>query len=77
MSHYRTRHDLDRAAEGPCRSRRGMLLGVCRGFAEHFGISAFWLRLGAVAACILTGIWPVVILYVVAAFLMPLESRGW
>ena len=30
---------------GPYRSRRGVILGVCRGIAEHADVSLFWVRL--------------------------------
>jgi len=63
----------DRRRPGPYRSRRAVLLGVCRGLADYFEISPFWVRLGAVALLFLTGIWPVVLLYVVAGMLMKKE----
>lgn len=55
---------------GPYRSRNSMVLGVCAGVAEHFGISPFWIRLAAVAALILTTFWPTLILYFIAAMIM-------
>ena len=58
---------------GPYRSRRGMILGVCRGIAEHADVSLFWVRLAAVALLFLTGLWPTVVVYVFAALLMKKE----
>lgn len=58
---------------GPYRSRRGIFFGVCRGIAEHYGLSVFWLRMLAVAALIFTGFYPVMVFYVVAALLMKVE----
>ncbi len=55
---------------GPYRSRNSMISGVCAGLAEHFGISSFWVRIGAVIAFFVSSGWPVVILYIVAAILM-------
>lgn len=58
---------------GPYRSRRGIIFGVCRGLAEHYGFSVFWTRMFAVAALIFTGLWPVLAFYVIAALLMKVE----
>ncbi|HHP7233096.1 MAG TPA: PspC domain-containing protein, partial [Desulfobacterales bacterium] len=33
---------------GLYRSRNGVILGVCRGIADHFDFSVFWIRLFAV-----------------------------
>jgi len=55
------------------RSRRGLMLGVCRGIAEYFDISVFWVRLIAVVLFLFTGFWPTGILYFVAAFIMKPE----
>jgi phage shock protein C len=62
------------------RSRNGVIFGVCRGFAEYFDFSLFWIRFFAIAVFFVSGIWPIVILYIIAAILMqpepviPLES---
>lgn len=50
-----------------------MILGVCRGLAEHLGISVFWTRFVTAALLLMTGVWPIVGLYILAAFLMKLE----
>lgn len=55
---------------GPYKSRNGKVCGVCAGLAEHIGISPFWLRIGVVILFLATGLWPVVILYFVAAMIM-------
>ena len=55
------------------RSRDGIILGVCRGFAEHFDISVFWLRFIAVVLFIFTGFWPIVFIYIVAGLIMKPE----
>ena len=64
------------------RSRRGVFMGVCRGLAEHFDVSVFWVRVGAVALLMVSGVWPAVLAYVVAGLLLkpepvlPLSSDG-
>ena len=55
---------------GLYRSRNGILLGVCRGIAEYFDFSVFWTRAIVVALFLVSGFWPVVVLYFVAALLM-------
>lgn len=74
MSHEPTRPPL-------YRSRHGLIFGVCRGLAEHLGVSRFWLRAGAVLLMFLTSFWPVVLAYIIAAIIMkpepviPIESN--
>jgi phage shock protein C len=51
-----------------------MILGVCRGIADYFDISAFWTRMVVVALLIFTGIWPIAGLYILAALLMKSET---
>jgi phage shock protein C len=59
---------------GLYRSRNGVILGVCRGLADYFDFSAFWIRAIAVILFIFTGFWPVVGIYLLAALLMKSES---
>jgi len=58
---------------GIYRSRNGVFLGVCQGIAEHFDFTVFWIRMAMVIAFILTGFWPVIGIYLVAAFFMKPE----
>ena len=60
--------------QGLYRSRNGVILGVCRGLADYFDFSAFWIRAIAVILFIFTGFWPVVGIYLLAALLMKSES---
>lgn len=54
------------------RSRKGLIFGVCRGIADYSEISVLWIRVGVIVAMILTGFWPVFLIYLVAAiFLRP------
>ena len=55
------------------RSRNGLLLGVCRGLADHFALSVFGLRCLVLILMVFTGVWPVVLTYFVAAILMKPE----
>lgn len=50
-----------------------MLLGVCRGIAEYFDFSLFWTRAITVVLLFLSGFWPVIVLYFVAALVMKPE----
>jgi phage shock protein C len=58
---------------GLYRSRDGIILGVCRGVADYFDFSAFWIRAILIVVIILTGFWPVIGIYLVAALLMKSE----
>ena len=64
MSEYEYR------SSGLYRSRHGMIAGVCAGLAEYFDLSVCWARVAAVALLLCSGIWPVVIVYVIAALMM-------
>ena len=64
---------------GLYRSRHGVILGVCRGIADYFDFSAFWIRAIVVILFICTGFWPIVGIYILAALLMksdPAVSAG-
>jgi len=52
------------------RSRDGVLLGVCQGIADYYQLPVFWVRLALVIVFLLSGFWPVIGIYVVAALLM-------
>ncbi len=58
---------------GLYRSRNGVIMGVCRGLADYFDFSVFWIRAIAVILFIFTGFWPVVAIYFLAALLMKSE----
>jgi phage shock protein C len=50
-----------------------VFLGVCRGLAEYFDFSLFWLRMIFVILLFLSGLWPVVGIYLLASFLLKPE----
>ena len=58
---------------GLYRSRNGIIFGVCRGVAEYFDFSVFWARMITVVLLFITGLWPLVGIYIVAALLMKPE----
>ena len=66
---------------GIYRSRNGVFLGVCKGVAEYFDFSVFWVRMALVILFVFSGFWPVIGIYLVAAFFMkpkpvkPIESE--
>jgi phage shock protein C len=64
-SHYRSK--------GIYRSRDGIILGVCKGIATHFDLSTFWVRVITVCMLLLSGFWPILGIYLVAALLMKVE----
>lgn len=66
---------------GIYRARDGVFLGVCKGVADYFDFSVFWVRMALVVIFIFSGFWPVIGVYLVAAFFMkpkpvkPIESE--
>jgi phage shock protein C len=72
---------VERQMTGLYRSRTGLIVGVCKGVAQYFDFSVFWMRAIAVVLLLVSGIWPMLIVYIVAALLMkpepvlPLETE--
>lgn len=58
------------SGRGLYRSRNGVILGVCRGVADYFDFSVFWIRGIVVILFIFTGFWPLIGIYLLAALLM-------
>jgi phage shock protein C len=46
---------------------------VCRGGADYFDLSVTWIRVGLLVIFLLSGFWPVIGIYLVAALLMKPE----
>jgi len=67
------RHTNGGWRRGLYRSRRGMVLGVCRGLAEHLDFPVFWMRVIFVVVALLTSVLPAVVVYFIAALLMKPE----
>ena len=61
-------------SKGLYRSRNGMILGVCKGIAEHLEVSVFWFRVIVVAVSFFFAVFPfTILLYLVAAIFMKPE----
>ena len=58
---------------GLYRSRSGIIMGVCRGVGDYLNFSVFWIRAILIILFLISGFWPVVVLYFVAAILMKSE----
>ena len=61
---------FDMYIRGMYRSRNGVILGVCRGIAEYFDFSVFWVRTLVLICLFFSGMWPVAGIYILAALLM-------
>lgn len=57
----------------PYRSRKGLVLGVCKGLANYLGTSAFVVRMIFLLGMLFTGLWPLLGIYFLAALLMKPE----
>jgi phage shock protein C len=55
------------------RSGNGVLLGVCKGLADYFDFSVYWVRAILIICLILSGFWPIMGLYFLAALIMKPE----
>ena len=75
-------YDGKLARSGLYRSRNGAIFGICRGVAEYFDFSVFWARAIAIIFLLVSGFWPAIGLYLIAALLMkpapvvPLKSEA-
>ncbi len=58
---------------GLYRSRKGIIMGVCRGIGDYFDFSVFWIRVILIILFLISGFWPVVVLYFVAGSIMKPE----
>ena len=74
MGHYHSHRKYTRRGRLH-RSRRGMILGVCRGLADYFDVSVLGIRITAVILFIFTGFWPIGAIYLLAAFIMKPQPR--
>ncbi|MBU1341954.1 MAG: envelope stress response membrane protein PspC [Proteobacteria bacterium] len=61
------------SSRGIYRSRKGLFMGVCRGLAEYFNFSVFWLRIVTLLLFLFTGFWPIGVMYIVAGLLLKME----
>lgn len=68
--HARWNRDFTGLGKGLFRSRSGVLMGVCKGVAIRFDLSVHLVRAGAIFLLFISGFWPIVGLYFLAAFLL-------
>jgi phage shock protein C len=61
---------MESREHGLYKARDGIFAGVCKGIADYFDFSVGWTRVLVVLALFITGFWPVVIAYIVAACVM-------
>ena len=71
----RLRNQVDEitSTRGIYRSRQGILMGVCRGVAQQFNFSVFWMRTIVFLLFLFTGFWPVGVVYIVAGLILKME----
>ena len=62
-----------KADRGLYRSRDGVIMGVFKGLADYFDLSVTWIRLIGVVIFFISGFWPIVGLYLLAALIMKPE----
>ena len=48
-------------------------MGVCRGLSEFFNFNVFWMRVIVLLLFLLTGFWPVGVIYIVVGLLLKVE----
>jgi phage shock protein C len=52
------------------------ILGVCGGLAEMLGMDSTLVRLALVFLCLLTGILPLIVTYIIAGIITPEKPHG-
>jgi phage shock protein C len=78
LKHLTGEKNMNKAA---CRNNlyripaRGKIFGVCAGIAAYFGWQPWKVRLITVIAALFTGLWLVVVGYLVAFFILEPEPR--
>ncbi len=55
------------------RSRNGIIFGICQGISEHFDFSVFWIRAILVIFLLVSGVFPIVFLYILASLIIKPE----
>lgn len=55
------------------RSRNGVIFGVCSGLAKYFDFNVFWIRAICVLFLFLSGLWPILGIYILASLIMKPE----
>lgn len=53
-----------------------VFLGICGGLAQYFEIDPALIRLITILVCVFTGLIPLILVYAIAAMLIPLHSKA-
>ena len=53
--------------------KEGMLAGIVAGIAHYFEVDAVFVRLVWLAVSFVTHLWPTLVLYVILAFIIPVD----
>ena len=48
-------------------------MGVCRGLSEFFNFNVFWVRMITLFMFLITGFWPIGVMYIVAGLILKVE----
>ena len=59
------------------RSRKGEIFGVCQGIADWRDLPVGSIRLAVILLAVFTGFAPVLVIYLLAAFILPPEPTGY
>ena len=52
------------------------IAGICGGLAEYFAVDPVMVRLGTVLLAVVSGFFPILVAYLVAILIVPLEPSG-
>ena len=55
------------------RARDGVIFGVCKGISDYFDFNVFWIRVICVILLFLSGLWPIMGIYILASLILKLE----
>lgn len=53
--------------------KNALLFGIAAGIAHYFSVDVVFVRLAIIVLTFLSGIWPMVLIYLVAIFLVPVD----
>ncbi len=62
--------------KGLYRSRRGEIFGVCKGIADWKDLPVGPIRLAVILIALTTAVFPVLVIYVLAAVILPVEPKA-
>ncbi len=72
-SRFKDKVETMSSNRGIYRSRKSILMGVCRGFADFFNLNVFWVRAITIILFLFTGFWPIGVIYITAGLLLKVE----